>query len=167
MERGFQMLFEGGRTQIAAFIIEPIVGGQGVIVPPDGYLEGLRELCNRYEMLLIFDEVQTGFGRTGKWFAAEHWNVVPDIMCVAKGINAGYVPLAATIVRGSVADAIDNKVFAHGHTYSGHPLACAAAVATIQAYLDDNLIERADQMGEYLLERKPGMWLLARSGERG
>ena len=118
--------YEGAHT-VAAVILETVVGTNGLIVPPDGYLQSIREVCDRHGILLIFDEVMAGWGRTGRWFACEHWDVVPDIITTAKGINSGYVPLGAMTVREHVYQAIKDKFFAGGLTYSGHPLACAAA----------------------------------------
>jgi taurine--2-oxoglutarate transaminase len=145
--------FEGREKRVAAFISEPIVGANGIIVPPDGYWQAIREICDKYGMLLIVDEVMTGFGRTGKWFAIEHWGVVPDIITMAKGITGGYVPLGATSMREWVAKEFESKQFVHGHTYSGHTLAMAAAVAAIEIYKSDGLIERAAKLGSYLMEK--------------
>lgn len=141
---------EGGRDHVAAVLIEPIPGAGGVIVPPEGYLRRVREICDAHDVLLIADEVMTGFGRTGEWFACDHEEVVPDIMTVAKGINGGYVPLGAAIVREDLAAGIDDQFVAHGLTYSGHALACAAAVATIEVYRDEGLIEAARERGAEL-----------------
>ena len=113
-------------------ILETVTGTNGMIVPPDGYLQSIREVCDRHGILLILDEVMAGFGRTGRWFACEHWDVVPDMITIAKGINSGYVPLGAMTVRDHVYDAIKDRFFAGGLTYSGHPLACAAGVASIE-----------------------------------
>jgi taurine--2-oxoglutarate transaminase len=145
--------FEGREKRVAAFISEPIVGANGIIVPPDGYWQKIREICNKYEMVLIVDEVMTGFGRTGKWFAIEHWDVVPDVITMAKGITSGYIPLGATSMRPWVAKEFESKQWVHGHTYSGHTLAMAAAVAAIEIYKSDGLIERAAQLGEYLMQK--------------
>lgn len=142
-----------GAQHVAGLFIETISGANGVVFPPDGYLERIRAICDKYGILLVTDEILTGFGRTGKWFAFEHWGIVPDVVTVAKGINSGYVPLAATIVREPIAAHFEDHPLLHGHTYSGHTLACAAAVATIQAYQEDALIERAAQLGPYLLSR--------------
>jgi len=143
--------FEGGAKRVAGFIAETVVGSNGIIVPPDGYWQKIREICDRYEMLMMCDEIMVGFGRTGKWFAIEHWGVVPDVITMAKGITSGYVPLGATSVREGVAKAFETNPWVHGHTYSGHTLAMAAGIATIEAYRADDLINRAAQMGEYLL----------------
>ncbi len=145
--------FEGGAKRVAGFISETIVGANGIIVPPDGYWQRIREICDRYEMLLMVDEVMTGFGRTGKWFAIEHWGVVPDVITLAKGISSGYVPLGATCMRPWVAERFEGQQWVHGHTYSGHTLAMAAGVATIEAYKADRLVQRSEELGGYLLER--------------
>lgn len=145
--------FEGGTKRVAAFWGEPIVGANGVIVPPDGYWQKVREICDRYEVLLVCDEVMAGFGRTGKWFSIDHWGVVPDILVSAKGITGGYIPLGATSMREHVARAFDEQVYDHGHTYSGHTLAMAAGVAAIEVYIADGLIERSATLGAYLLEK--------------
>jgi taurine--2-oxoglutarate transaminase len=145
--------FEGGARRVAAFVAETIVGANGIIVPPDGYWQSIREICDRYEMLMMCDEVMVGFGRTGRWFAIEHWGVVPDVITMAKGITSGYVPLGATSIREKVAQAFEEKAYVHGHTYSGHTLAMATGVAVIEAYKEDGLIERSAEMGEYLMEK--------------
>jgi taurine---2-oxoglutarate transaminase len=137
--------YEGPET-VAAVILETVVGTNGIIVPPDGYLQSIREVCSRHGILLICDEVMAGFGRTGKWFACEHWDVVPDILTVAKGINSGYVPLGAMIVARPIADWVRGKYFAGGLTYSGHPLACASAVASIEAFREEGIVEHAAEM---------------------
>ncbi|MEX1157025.1 MAG: aminotransferase class III-fold pyridoxal phosphate-dependent enzyme [Chloroflexota bacterium] len=147
-----EILLQNGPHRVAGIILEPIVGANGVIVPGDGYLQRIRELCDRYGILLIADEVMTGFGRTGRWFAVEHWGVVPDIMSTAKGITGGYVPMAATIVREPLAAQWTDRPFVHGHTYSGHALGCAAIVASIGVYREDDLIARSAELGAYLLE---------------
>jgi taurine--2-oxoglutarate transaminase len=138
--------YEGAET-VAAVILETIVGTNGIIVPPDGYLQSIREVCDRHGILLITDEVMAGFGRTGKWFAVDNWDVVPDILTVAKGINSGYVPLGAMIVREPIAEWVRDKYFAGGLTYSGHPLACASAVASIEAFKEEGIVENAAEMG--------------------
>jgi taurine--2-oxoglutarate transaminase len=145
--------FEGGAKRVAAFIAEPVVGSNGIIPPPDGYWQKIREICDKYEMLMMCDEVMCGFGRTGKWFAIEHWGVVPDVITMAKGITSGYVPLGATSIRQWVAEKFEASMWVHGHTYSGHTLAMAAGIATIEAYRADGLIQRAAEMGDYLMEK--------------
>ena len=142
-----------GPENVAAVILETITGGNGVIVPPDGYLQSVREVCDRHGILLILDEVIAGFGRTGKWFACEHWDVVPDILTVAKGINSGYVPLGAMVISEKVADWVQDKYFAGGLTYSGHPLACAAGVASIEAFREEGIVENSAELGEVLGEK--------------
>jgi taurine--2-oxoglutarate transaminase len=136
-----------GPGTIAAFILETVTGTNGVLVPPDGYLEGVRELCTRYGILMICDEVMSGFGRTGEWFAVDHWSVVPDLLTMAKGLTSAYVQLGAVGMRRGIADQFKDRVFSGGLTYNSHPLACAAALATIQVYEDDGLIENARAMG--------------------
>jgi len=137
---------EGPQT-IAAFILETVTGTNGILVPPDGYLQGVRELCTKHGILMICDEVMAGFGRTGEWFAVNHWNVVPDILTMAKGLTSAYVQLGAVGMRQTVADQFKDKVFASGLTYNSHPLACAAALAAITVYEEDHLIENARLMG--------------------
>jgi taurine--2-oxoglutarate transaminase len=143
------LMYEGPHT-VAAVILETVTGTNGIIVPPDGYLQSLRETCDRHGVLLVFDEVMAGWGRTGRWFACEHWDVVPDIITTAKGINSGYIPLGAMTVREHVYEGIKDKFFAGGLTYSGHPLACAVAVASIEAYKEEGVVENAAEQGEYL-----------------
>ena len=138
--------YEGAHT-VAAVILETVVGTNGIIVPPDGYLQAIRAVCDRHGILLIADEVMAGFGRTGKWFGVDNWDVVPDILTVAKGINSGYVPLGAMIVRKPIADWVRDKYFAGGLTYSGHPLACASAVASIEAFREESIVENSAEMG--------------------
>jgi taurine--2-oxoglutarate transaminase len=143
--------YEGPQT-VAAVFMETVTGTNGVIPPPDGYLQSIREVCDRHGILLVFDEVMAGFGRTGRWFACENWDVVPDIITVAKGINSGYVPLGAMIFRRHIADWVRDKFFPGGLTYAGHPLACASAVASIEAYQDEGVVENAAEVGAYLGE---------------
>jgi taurine--2-oxoglutarate transaminase len=140
---------EGPQT-IAGFILEPVTGTNGVLVPPDGFIQGVRELCTKYGILMIADEVMSGFGRTGEWFAVDHWRVVPDVMTMAKGLTSAYVPLGAVGIRRALADHFQQKVFYGGLTYNSHPLGCATALATLQVYEEDNLIERAAQMGRVM-----------------
>jgi taurine--2-oxoglutarate transaminase len=143
------IMYEGAQT-IAALILEPVVGTNGILVPPDGYLAGVREICSRHGILLIADEVMSGFGRTGTWWAVDHWGVVPDLLTMAKGLTSSYLPLGAVGMRRSIAEAFRDKVFYGGLTYNSHPMGCAAALATIAVYEEDGLIERARQMGEVL-----------------
>jgi taurine---2-oxoglutarate transaminase len=142
---------EGAHT-IAAFILETVTGTNGVLVPPDGYLQGVRALCDRHGILMIADEVMAGFGRTGAWFAIDHWKVVPDLITMAKGLTSSYLPLGAVGMRRHIADHFKEKGFPGGLTYSSHPVACAAALATIAVYEEDGLIERAQRMGTLLAE---------------
>ena len=137
---------EGANT-IAGFILEPVVGTNGILVPPDGYLQGVRALCDKYGIVMIADEVMAGFGRTGKWFSVDHWNVVPDIITMAKGLTSAYVQLGAVGLRRKIADHFRDNVFYGGLTYNSHTLACAAALATIAVYEEDDLIERAHRDG--------------------
>lgn len=145
------VMYEGPGT-IAAIIIETVVGTNGILIPPDGYLQGLRELCDRHGILLIADEVMAGFGRTGAWFAVNHWNVVPDLLTMAKGLTSSYVPLGAVGMRHAIAEHFSRNVFYGGLTYNSHPLGCAAALATIAVYEEDGLIDRARRMGERMHE---------------
>src|SRR5688572_719640 len=142
---------EGPHT-IAAFILETVTGTNGVLVPPDGYLQGVRDLCTRHGILMICDEVMSGFGRTGEWFAVNHWKVVPDLLTMAKGLTSAYVQLGAVGMRRAVADHFKDKVFYSGLTYNSHPLACAAALAAIQVYEEDHLVERAKATGALMSE---------------
>jgi len=137
---------EGPQT-VAAIIVEPVVGTNGILVPPDGYMQGLRALCDKHGILLIADEVMAGFGRTGEWFSVDHWQVVPDLISMAKGLTSAYVQLGAVGMRRHIADHFQKNVFYGGLTYNSHPLACAAALATIAVYEEDRLIENAQHMG--------------------
>jgi taurine--2-oxoglutarate transaminase len=148
--------YEGAET-VAAVILEPVTGTNGVIVPPDGYLQSIREVCDRHGILLIADEVMVGFGRTGKWFASDNWDVVPDIVTMAKGINSGYVPLGAMAVREPIAAWLRDKYFAGGLTYSGHPLACAVGVASIEAFREEGIVEHAAELGPVFQEALHGL----------
>jgi taurine--2-oxoglutarate transaminase len=144
--------YEGAHT-VAAVILETVTGTNGIIVPPDGYLQSIREVCDKYGILLIADEVMAGFGRTGTWFGVDNWNVVPDIITMAKGINSGYVPLGAMAIREPIAAWVRDKMFAGGLTYSGHPLACAAAVASIEAFREEGIVEQSAANGEIFREK--------------
>jgi beta-alanine--pyruvate transaminase len=144
-------------STIAAVIVEPVAGSTGVLVPPQGYLQRLREICDRHGILLIFDEVITGFGRTGNPFAAQTFGVTPDLMCVAKGLTNGAVPMGAVLARDGIYDAFMNGPehlieFFHGYTYSAHPLACAAGLATLDTYAEEGLLTRAQQVQGYFAE---------------
>lgn len=135
---------------VAAVILEPVVGAGGVIVPPDGYLQRVKAICDAYGILLIADEVMTGFGRTGQWFGVDHWQVVPDLITMAKGLTSAYVPLGAVGLSRRISDALDTRMLYCGLTYSGHPLACAAGLATLEALEQDGLIERSRRLGQVL-----------------
>jgi len=142
-----------GPDQIAAIILEGVTGTNGLIIPPDDYWPRLREICDHYGILLISDEVMSGWGRTGEWFAVNHWGVVPDMITTAKGITSGYVPLGAVIVREKIARFFDDQYLYAGLTYSAHTLACAAALATIEVYEEEGLLENARRLGVYLGQR--------------
>jgi taurine--2-oxoglutarate transaminase len=143
---------EGPET-IAAVLIEPVTGTNGVIVPPEGYLAGVRELCTRNGILLICDEVMSGFGRTGAWFAGDHWQLVPDLITMAKGLTSGYAPLGAVAMQDSIFEFFHDRVFEGGLTYNGHPISLAAAMANIQVLQDDRLVDRARSMGPAFARR--------------
>jgi taurine--2-oxoglutarate transaminase len=142
---------EGPQT-IAAFILESVTGTNGILVPPDGYMQGVRALCEKYGILMICDEVMSGFGRTGAWFAIDHWDVVPDIITMAKGLTSAYVQLGAVGMRQKIAEHFQNTAFPSGLTYNSHPLACAAALATIAVIEDDGLVERARHTGRLMAD---------------
>ena len=152
------IIFEGPQT-IAAILIESIVGTAGVLMPPPGYLEGIRALCDKYGIVWIADEVMSGFGRTGKWFGYQHSSVEPDLIVFAKGVNSGYVPLGGVIISKAIAESFNDRTFPGGLTYSGHPLACAAAVATIDAMKEEKIVEQAATLGEKVIG--PGLRKLA------
>ncbi|MDW7670370.1 MAG: aminotransferase class III-fold pyridoxal phosphate-dependent enzyme [Bacillota bacterium] len=144
-----QILYEGPHL-IAAIFLETVTGSNGVIIPPDGYLQGVRDLCDEFGIVMVCDEVMAGWGRTGEWFAVNNWNVKPDIITFAKGSTCGYLPLGGTIVSKEIADYFNDNVMYCGLTYNGHPMGCATAVATIDVYKDDRLIENAREMGKVL-----------------
>jgi len=137
--------YEGAHT-IAAVFLETIVGTNGILIPPDGYLQGVREICDRNDILMVADEVMAGFGRTGRWFAIDHWDVVPDLMTMAKGLTSSYLPLGAVAMRAPIAEAFESKMFYGGLTYSSHPVSLAAALATIRVYEEDGLLEHTQRM---------------------
>jgi taurine--2-oxoglutarate transaminase len=140
------LMVEGPHT-VAAIILEPVVGTNGILVPPPGYLAGVRELCDRHGIVMIADEVMAGFGRCGEWFSVQHWDVQPDLICFAKGVNSGYVPLGGVIISREIADTFGERPFPGGLTYSGHPLACATAVASIGIFEEEGIIDRVRTMG--------------------
>ncbi|HEX6921926.1 MAG TPA: aspartate aminotransferase family protein [Actinomycetes bacterium] len=150
--------FEGPAT-IAAVVLETIPGTAGILVPPDGYLAGVREICDRHGIVFVADEVMAGFGRAGEWFAVDHWDVTPDLIAFAKGSNSGYVPLGGVIISEAIAATFAERPFPGGLTYSGHPLACAAAVASIKAMRDEGIVDNARRIGETVLG--PGLRELA------
>jgi len=143
------ILYEGPES-IAAVLMESVTGTNGIIIPPDGYMQGVRALCDKYGIVMIADEVMSGFGRTGKWFAIEHWNVVPDIMTMAKGLTSAYAPLGAVAMKPEIAAAFDEHAFESGLTYTSHPISLAAAVANIHVMREDKLVEHAAGMGSVL-----------------
>lgn len=143
------IMLEGPET-IAALLLEPVTGTNGIIIPPEGYLPGVREICSRHGILLIADEVMCGFGRTGRWFGVDNWDVVPDIMTMAKGITSAYAPLGAVGMKPEIAEYFKDRVFQGGLTYSGHPISLAAAAANIRVLQDENLVERSHRMGAVL-----------------
>ena len=143
------IVYEGPHT-IAAVFLETIVGTNGILIPPDGYIQGVREICDRYGILMVADEVMAGFGRTGRWFAIDHWDTVPDLMTMAKGLTSSYLPLGAVAMRHHIAEAFDTKMYYGGLTYSSHPVSCAAAVATIGVYEEVGLIDNARRMGDVM-----------------
>ena len=140
-------------SDVAAVLVEPVVGTNGVLVPPPEYFPRLRQICDRHNVLLIADEVMTGWGRTGEWFAVDHWGVVPDILVTAKGITSAYVPLGLCATTKRIADHFEDHMFAHGHTYEAHPITLAPAIATIHEMQRLKLVERARELGGYLGER--------------
>jgi putrescine aminotransferase len=158
-----EVIQDEGPETIAAFIAEPVIGSGGVIPPPPEYFPRLREICDKYNILLIMDEVITGFGRTGKMFAHEHWGGIrPDMVSLAKGISSGHIPLGACVMRSDIYDSIgenqdERMPIMHGFTYMNHPVACAAGLANIQVIEDEGLVEKAAQNGEYLMESLQGL----------
>ncbi len=146
--------FEGPAT-IAAIVLETIPGTAGILVPPDGYLAGVRDICDRHGIVYIADEVMAGFGRAGEWFAVDHWDVVPDLITFAKGSNSGYVPLGGVIISEPIAATFAERVFPGGLTYSGHPLACASAVASMNAMRDEGIVDNAAHIGATVLGPGP------------
>ncbi len=138
--------YEGPHT-IAAVFLETIVGTNGILIPPDGYIAGVREICDRHGILMVADEVMAGFGRTGRWFAVDHWDVTPDLMTMAKGLTSSYLPLGAVAMRHDLAAKFDDRMFYGGLTYSSHPVSLAAALATISVYEEDDLIGNAARLG--------------------
>ena len=152
------IIFEGPDT-IAAVLIETVVGTNGILVPPAGYLAGVRRICDEFGIVMIADEVMAGFGRCGEWFAIDRWSVTPDLITFAKGVNSGYLPLGGVIISDAIAETFARRVFPGGLTYSGHPLACASAVASIQIFKEEGIVEHARAIGEEVIG--PGLAELA------
>jgi taurine--2-oxoglutarate transaminase len=150
------MQYEGPHT-IAAFIMETVTGTNGILIPPDGYLEGIRELCTRHGIVMICDEVMAGFGRTGRWFAVDHWGVVPDLMTMAKGLTSSYLPLGAVAMSPKIADYFNEKVYFGGLTYSSHPISCAAAIAAVNVLRDDDMVGNAARLDPIMKELLAGL----------
>src|ERR1700723_3731978 len=143
----------GNESDVAAVIVEPVVGTNGVLVPPPEYMPKLREICDRHGVLLIADEVMSGWGRTGAWFAVDHWGVKPDILVTAKGITSAYVPLGLCATNGKIAEYFEDHFFSHGHTYEAHPITLAPAIAAINELKRLDLVNRAREMGNYMGEK--------------
>jgi taurine--2-oxoglutarate transaminase len=143
------ILYEGPQS-IAAILMESVTGTNGILIPPAGYMQGVRALCDKYGILMIADEVMSGFGRTGRWFAIEHWNVVPDMMTMAKGLTSAYAPLGAVAMKPEIAATFDERVFESGLTYTSHPVSLAAAVANIAVMKSDHLVEHSASLGPVL-----------------
>lgn len=144
------IMFEGAGT-IAAIMLETVVGTNGILVPPAGYLAGVRELCDRHNIVMIVDEVMAGFGRCGEWFAVQHWDVCPDLITFAKGVNSGYVPLGGVVISQRIADTFAERVYPGGLTYSGHPLATASAVASMKIFEEEGILEKSRRIGTDVL----------------
>jgi taurine---2-oxoglutarate transaminase len=141
------VLMVEGQDQVAAIVLEPVVGTNGILVPPDGYLAGVRDLCDRFGIVFIADEVMSGFARCGEWFAVDHWGVAPDLICFAKGVNSGYLPLGGVIISRRIADTFTDRPYPGGLTYSGHPLACASAAASIRIFEEEGVVEHSRMLG--------------------
>ncbi|WP_026819026.1 aspartate aminotransferase family protein [Arthrobacter castelli] len=144
------LMVEGAHT-VAAIILEPVVGTNGILVPPDGYLAGVRAICDEFGIMMISDEVMAGFGRCGEWFAIDHWGVTPDLITFAKGVNSGYVPMGGVVISRRIAETFDDRPYPGGLTYSGHPLACASAVASINIFRDEGINENAKMLGDEVI----------------
>ncbi len=151
------LMVEGPHT-VAMIALETVVGTNGILVPPDGYLQGVREICNKHGIVMMCDEVMAGFGRCGEWFAVNKWNITPDLICFAKGVNSGYIPLGGVIISQRIADTFRERQYPGGLTYSGHPLACASAVASINIFKEEKIIEHARHLGRDVIG--PGLEVL-------
>jgi taurine--2-oxoglutarate transaminase len=150
------MQYEGPHT-IAAFIMETVTGTNGILIPPDGYLQGIRELCTRHGIVMICDEVMAGFGRTGRWFAVDHWGVVPDLMTMAKGLTSSYLPLGAVAMSPRIAEHFNERVYFGGLTYSSHPISCAAAIAAVNVLRDEDMVGNAARLDPVMKELLHGL----------
>ena len=150
------MQYEGPQT-IAAFIMETVTGTNGILIPPDGYLQGIRELCTRHGIVMICDEVMAGFGRTGRWFAVDHWNVVPDLMTMAKGLTSSYLPLGAVAMSPKISEYFNERVYFGGLTYSSHPISCAAAIAAVNVLRDEDMVGNAARLDPVMKELLAGL----------
>jgi taurine--2-oxoglutarate transaminase len=150
LEQIEEVLMYEGAHNVAAFILETVTGTNGILIPPNGYLQGLRRICDKHGIMLICDEVMAGLGRTGAWFACDNWNVVPDMICMAKGLTSAYMPLGAVAVNQKISDYYKDKVFYGGLTYSGHPMCLAAAVANLQVMKDEDIVGNSKRMGNVL-----------------
>ncbi|WP_227462445.1 aspartate aminotransferase family protein [Desertimonas flava] len=137
-----------GPSTIAAIVLETVVGTNGILVPPDGYLAGVRALCDEHGIVMVADEVMSGFGRCGEWFAVDRWGITPDLICFAKGVNSGYIPLGGVVISEAIAESFATRAYQGGLTYSGHPLACASAVASINIFKEEGIIEHARHLGD-------------------
>ena len=154
-ERALQHLRETimveGASTIAAIMLETVVGTNGILVPPDGYLAGVREICDEHGIVWIADEVMAGFGRCGEWFAVDHWGVSPDLICFAKGVNSGYLPLGGVVISDPIAETFAERAYPGGLTYSGHPLACASAVASIRIFEEEGILENVRKVSDTVI----------------
>jgi taurine--2-oxoglutarate transaminase len=146
-----EVIMVEGANNVAAIMIETVVGTNGILVPPPGYLQGVRDLCDRTGIVMICDEVMAGFGRCGEWFAVDRWKVTPDLICFAKGVNSGYLPLGGVVISQKIADTFRDRPFPGGLTYSGHPLACASAVASINIFKEEKIVEHARHLGNDII----------------
>ena len=151
-----QIIYEG-RKSVAAIFLETITGSNGIIIPPEGYLKGVREICDEFGIMMVCDEVMAGFGRTGEWFSVDNWDVQPDMITFAKGITCGYAPIGGTIVSKEIAEYFDENVLSCGLTYSAHPLGCAAGIATINYYKENNLMQASKDRGVTLGQLLEGL----------
>ena len=170
-ERALQHLRETimveGASTIAAIMLETVVGTNGILVPPDGYLAGVREICDEHGIVWIADEVMAGFGRCGEWFAVDHWGVSPDLICFAKGVNSGYLPLGGVVISDPIAETFAERAYPGGLTYSGHPLACASAVASIRIFEEEGILENVRKVSDTVIAPRLAEIALTRAGLEG